>query len=362
MRTIFIIIIAVHALIHLMGFLKGFQLAEIKELSLPVNRGQGLIWLAAAIILIVSAIFFILKNEYWWMLAIAGGLISQILVILWWKDAWAGTMANAVILIVAAGALGNWRFDRETEQMKEGFIAVIAPSNEAVIQREDLYDFPEPVRRWLTRSGVAGNRMVRTVELTQSAKMKMKQGQEDWFDARAKQLFTTDPPGFIWTVDMAMNPLMQVSGRDVFKDGHGSMRILMDGVVPLVNADGPRIDEGTMQRYLGEMVWFPTAAFSPYLRWEAAGPNSARAIMRLGEKEASGLFEFDAKGDLLRFEAMRFYGNDPGAERFPWVITCQQFGNPGGFWIPVKMQATWHFPGGPWTWLDLRIDSIRYGY
>ena len=54
-----------------------------------------------------------------------------------------------------------------------------------------------------------------------------------------------------------MNPLMAVVGRDKYVNGRGEMLIKILGLLPVVDARGPEMDQGTMLRYLAEMTWFP---------------------------------------------------------------------------------------------------------
>ncbi len=54
----------------------------------------------------------------------------------------------------------------------------------------------------------------------------------------------------------------------MFKDGKGSMIIKVLSLINVVNdSNNEKINQGTLQRYLGEITWFPTAAVSPYIKW-----------------------------------------------------------------------------------------------
>lgn len=55
MRWIPIALIGVHGLIHLMGFAKGFGYAELPQLTQPVSRSWGVVWLSAACLVTASA-------------------------------------------------------------------------------------------------------------------------------------------------------------------------------------------------------------------------------------------------------------------------------------------------------------------
>lgn len=49
MRTAFLTITTFHALIHLMGFVKAFGLANVRGLDHTVPKTTGLIWLIVAL-------------------------------------------------------------------------------------------------------------------------------------------------------------------------------------------------------------------------------------------------------------------------------------------------------------------------
>ncbi len=115
MKWFFFFLISLHALIHLLGFVKAFQLAEINQLTQQISKPIGVIWLLAFLILVIAAIQFILEKDIWWMLALIGIIISQVLIILYWQDAKFGTIPNVIILLVAVVAFADWSFNRDVK-------------------------------------------------------------------------------------------------------------------------------------------------------------------------------------------------------------------------------------------------------
>lgn len=99
MRIIFLIILFLHGLIHLMGFAKAFQLAEIEQLTLPISKLSGLFWLLTCILMLSAGAAYLLKMDWWWIIALLAVVISQVLILMYWQDAKAGTIANLLILI-----------------------------------------------------------------------------------------------------------------------------------------------------------------------------------------------------------------------------------------------------------------------
>jgi len=96
MRIIFIILIGVHAVIHVMGLIKAFNIAEIKELTQPISKPLGIIWLLTFLLFLTVLIQYLVKSEFWWLTAFIAILLSQALIIIFWHDAKFGTIANII--------------------------------------------------------------------------------------------------------------------------------------------------------------------------------------------------------------------------------------------------------------------------
>ena len=106
MELIFVIVLGVHGFIHLYGFASEQFLVDIKELTWKkivtvhprLNKIIGVFWAIAWIFFWLSAIGIMFGENWWKIAALAGVTISQILVILYLKYAWFGTIGNALII------------------------------------------------------------------------------------------------------------------------------------------------------------------------------------------------------------------------------------------------------------------------
>lgn len=98
MRWFFLALIVVHGLIHLMGPAKAFGLAELPQLTQPISRGMGVVWLAAGLAMLFAGAAFHWGQRGWWLVAVVAVLLSQIAIVASWADAKVGTLANLVIL------------------------------------------------------------------------------------------------------------------------------------------------------------------------------------------------------------------------------------------------------------------------
>jgi hypothetical protein len=127
-RGIFLFLLLVHGLIHITGFAKAFKLADIPQLTLPIARAAGALWLLAAVLFVVAVVLSVLQNNYWWLLAIPAVVLSQALIIGAWPDAKFGTIIN--VIAVAGIVLGwaHWNFQELAAQERQALLAANTPT------------------------------------------------------------------------------------------------------------------------------------------------------------------------------------------------------------------------------------------
>jgi hypothetical protein len=359
LRIIFFVIVLMHGLIHLLGFIKAFELAEIPQLGMAISKPRGLIWLLCVLLFIAAMFLFLFKKDWWWMLALPAVLLSQILVFAYWQDAKFGSIPNIIVLITCLIAYGQWQFQRESmEKRKQLLPASQAQSDN--ISEAGLPSLPKPVSRWLRTCGAVNKTAIHTVYLRQGGEMRTSPDGK-WMPVVAEQWFTLTQPGFLWTADVGSG-LMQFAGRDFFYRGQGSMLIKVQSLLPVVDAKGEAINQGTMLRFLSEMVWFPTAALQPYIQWEAIDDRQARATIQYDGQSASGIFTFSEQGQVLSFDARRYYQRKEEATLEDWHIAVE----PGsyrefeGISVPTQASVTWQLQEGDYTWFRLNVQQVAY--
>lgn len=360
MKYIFLFLVFLHGLIHLLGFVKGFGLSEVKELSLSISKPMGFLWLVAAVLFVAYGILFLNSSKLAWILGLLTVLVSQILIVLFWSDAKFGTVPNLIVLVVVLTSIGNYNFQNRVDKETDELLSRNNVREDRIVTEHDVEELPEPVKNWLRSSGIVGRSFIHCGKVIQKATMQMKPNQKDWLTADAVQYTTLNKPAFIWTVDAKMNPLLYFLGRDKFEHGHGAMLIKVNGLFNIVNAKGKKLDEGSLQRYLGEMVWFPTLAMSPYITWEPIDATTAKATMTYKGTTGSGTFYFNENGDVVSFSALRYQGNEADSKRYPWVMDILNYKTFEGIKVPVNMTSTWKLDDGDWTWLKLEVTDIQY--
>ncbi len=361
LRNIFPFLLLLHGLIHLLGFAKAFKLAEVPQLGGQFSRPAGLAWLAAAVLFVLAVALFILEKDWWWMPAAAAVALSQILIFTRWHDARFGTIINVIALAGAAVAFGRWNFNQMVEREVAAGFSALKPADK-ILTREMTAQLPPIVQKWLERSGAVGKKLAARARLHQKGQIRTSP-ESDWVPVEANQYVRLDRPGFLWAADMKFAPLVHVAGRDKYEEGQGHMLIKALWLVPIADAKGPAIDQGSMLRFLAEICWCPSAAVADYIRWEPVDSLSARAVMSYGDVEASGVFTFTPDGDPVSFDALRYYDRKQGATLEKWHIDM----DPGsyrafeGIRIPTQSAVTWQLEQGDFTWYRLEITEMWFG-
>ena len=149
MRYLFLAILLIHGLIHLLGFNKAFRIRGTSQLTKPISRPEGLLWLFVALLFVFSILPFIRNQSTWAVMALVAVVISQVLILGAWHDAKYGTIVNVIILLVALPVIGSWNFENTYRaDIKKAFRNIKVEQKEFITQK-DLDPLSYPVQKYL---------------------------------------------------------------------------------------------------------------------------------------------------------------------------------------------------------------------
>lgn len=358
LRVLFALILLGHGLIHFMGFAKAFGYGNITQLTRDISKTAGILWAVTALLFVITAVLYLLKKE-WWFVALPAVLLSQVLIFIVWQDAKFGTMANCLVLLVGTVHYADWKFNNRVTTEVTSLLSQSQAKNTLVTPKM-LSPLPPVVQKWLLRSGVIGKELIYTVRLKQEGTMLTKPNGK-WMPFKAVQYFSVDQPAFNWQTKVQAIPGIYLSGRDKYKNGQGEMLIKLLSLKNVVNAGGTeQMNQGTLVRYLSETCWFPTAALSPYIKWEPIDSQSTKVTMNYSGVTADGVFLFNDQGDITGFEAMRYGEFDGKTSLEKWHITTKGYHVFEGVRVPYKSEVTWKLKSGDFTWLKLELLDLQY--
>ena len=264
-----------------------------------------------------------------------------------------------IFLMIIASFIAMLMFRQKVKVEVKELFNTNGDNNKKIILKEDLLGLPPCVQSWLEHSYVIGRERISTVRLKQKGKMRTKEGQP-WMPVEAEQYFTVEEPGFIWRAKVRMAPCLYFAGRDKYYEGKGNMLIKVVSLIPVVDAQGKEMDQGVLLRYLAEIMWFPTAALSSYIKWEEIDLHSARATMSYKGVTASGVFSFNELGDVINFVCQRYMEAKGQFSLETWSTPPMSYHNFDGIRIPNTVQAIWKLKTGDFCWFKGEVTEIEY--
>lgn len=343
-----------------MGFLKAYGLANFNQLMQFISKPIGMVWLLISFLFITIAVLMLLKKEWWPYVGLIAVFLSQVLIIVFWKDAKFGTIANIVILMASLTGYGELQFNRMVGNETQEILKNLNLEYPIQIKEDGIKHLPTIVQKWLISSGVLENDRAVSVRLFQEGEMKTSPDGK-WMPFTASQYFNCFNPSFVWRTRVKPLPLTFMNGRDKLINGEGEMLIKLFSMITVGNERGnEKINTASMQRYLAEMCWFPSVAINDYIGWEAIEPTTAKAILTIGGKSVSGIFNFSSEGEMLSFETERYYGSGKDAVLEKWLIEMVDYKKFDGIKIPHKCKVTWKLNAGDFNWLNLEITAMEY--
>lgn len=267
-------------------------------------------------------------------------------------------LLGVVIGLYVVQFISNLIFNKKVRHEVEIIYKGIKPGNNDIVMEKDLERLPEPVKKYLSNSGVIGKPRIKTVRLKQDAKIRMSQ-ESRWFRHTTVQYFNTENPGFIWYANMPILAGLSMKVRDKYFRGKGDMLGKLFSVIPIVTGSGFKIDQGSLSRFVGEMTWFPTAFLNDYCKWESRDNYSAVLNINIDNVKVNGIFTFDENYNLKTFECPRWMDIDD-KEMKTYMNYFEESKVINGIRIPIRGKAVWKLEKGELIYWDGMITEIEY--
>lgn len=349
LSIIFIVITAIHGLIHLMGFVAYWPLAKLDQIPYKTSllggrleigasgmRAYSLLWLLAALGFAGATVALAMGRAAWAPLMLAAVILSIGVCILDWGVALRGVWID-VALLLALGIVFGLRVPPANFPVYASAAGVVEtmslPSGlSAPVERFYRLTYGEQIPVY--HSAVIDARgTLRFMGIT--------------FPARAR---------FTHIVGQGYRHYLECTfyGFSVFKvnerylDGHLWMQLPVGTI-----ENDARYDGAANQGLWAESAWYPASYLvDPRVRWEAVDEATAKLYVPLGDGEQVFTVHFDLHSrDLGGMETIRFSDSKRGTMR--WT-TRTALGETIGMTPGVKYNtATWEDEGTPWLVMHL---------
>jgi hypothetical protein len=362
MRWIFAFIIALHGLIHLMGPAKAFGYADLPQLTQPISRVVGLVWLAAAVLMLAAVAALFAWPRGWWIIGAVALVASQAAIFTSWSDAKAGTIANLILLAgVAYGFFTQGPASFRAQFERDIRAGLARPVDAAPLTDADLAPLPYPVQRYLRATGMAGQPRIHNYRVRMRGRIRSGPNAR-WMPFEAdQQSFTDHPTRLFWIRATMMG--VPIDGLHRLADGHAIMRIKPLGAFAVVDAAGPEMDQGETVTVFNDMCLLaPGTLVDPAIQWEPVDARTAKARFTHGAHTISATLFFDEEGLLKDFVSDDRLASNDGKEykRWRWSTPIAEYRAYGPYRLAARGEARWHPPEGEYVYAAIDILDVEY--
>ncbi len=356
-RLIFIGIVVIHGLIHLLGFYKAFEMANIAGLTQKIARPFGILWLTSSLMFVITAITYAFKSPWWWAIAIVSVILSQTLVVIFWQDGKFGTIPNVIILVIALLNLGNLLFERGYKEDVQNGLNRVKSLPMEILTEADIRSLPQPVQRYLNYVGVIGKPKVITMRALLTGQMRDKD--KDFFPFISEQYNFYDEPARLFFMKARIFGIT-VPGYHRYIDGNAMMDIRLFGLLSVVKHSGTVMDISDTVTLFNDMCLLaPATLIDKRITWEKIDDLTVKATFTNRGISISATLYFNKEGQLVNFVSEdRWAVGDMKKYRFSTPLSNYKKIN--GYNLPTYGEAIWHYPVGDFTYGKIEIKNIEY--
>ena len=224
--------------------------------------------------------------------------------------------------------------------------------SDKIYHSSQLNGLPEPVQRYFRYALRDEQPYISSIRLEHigSFKADLKKG---FISISGEQYFSVQPPQFIWKGSTAM-----FTARDSYIADFGNLKVSLFNLFTVVNAKGNEINEGELQRWLAESIWFPTNLLpSENVTWAAINENAAKLSFRYKAIAFDFNVTFNALGEITAMETYRFMTDK---KRQKWLCKMANYKEVNNVKVPFSAEAIWKLQTGDFTYAKFEVQGIKY--
>ncbi len=255
-----------------------------------------------------------------------------------------------VLSVILAKLNLNYQFNKAVKTLLDQ----PKPDRDRIFNLYQLDGLPEPVQRYFKHVLKIGQPYINHVSLTHGGQFKMGLD-KNWMDIEGEQYFTTPKPGFIWKGTTRM-----FTAFDSYINDSGRLVAWVLSCIKVADSKGENFNEGELQRWLAESVWFPTNLLpSQWLSWSAMDERTAKLSFNYKDVSFSFTVLFNEIGEIVQMETQRFMAEN---KRERWICQFSDYQNKNEIIIPTIGEVSWRLEKGDFSYAKFKVNTIKYDW
>jgi hypothetical protein len=364
MRWVVGLLMVAHGLIHILGAAKGLGWADVTQLTAPISKVWGAVWLLAAVSVAAGGVMLVAGERMWWVVGGLAVVISQVVIVSSWTDAKTGTILNVIVFgAVVHGWASQGPRSARAEYRRRIVGALSAPIPSTVMTEDELTSLPWPVAAYVRQSGAVGQ--PRVVALRARFHGRIRGGPtKPWMTFTGEQVNSYGPqPERFFLMDAELFGL-PIDVLHAFESGAATMRVRALSLFTMVDASGPEMDRGETVTIFNDLcILAPAALVDAPISWQSVDEHHVRGAYTYGTNTVTAELTFNDDHELVDFVSDdRTAISSDGTTFTPqrWSTPISGYRSLGRSRLGTIGEARWHASDGEFAYLEYCLDNIVY--
>jgi Family of unknown function (DUF6544) len=223
----------------------------------------------------------------------------------------------------------------------------------------DLTGLPDPVRRYVQRSGAVGRPRPQNMRVVMDATMYRKPGAP--MRARSVQYSFFAQPTRLFLMEARMFGL-PVRALHVYRQAQATFTVRVASTKNIVDQHGEAISAAETVTVLNDLcLMAPGALVDPRLAWSPVDDRSAAVTFTNGPRAVTATLVFNDRDELVDFWSDDRPDSSTGTfVPMRWSTPVSEYRDVGGRHLLHSGGAVYHRPDGPFTYGEFTMRSIQY--
>lgn len=361
MKIVFYLVLIFHAIFHLLGFFKAFNIAKLNEITSKISEFNGILWLLTSVSLIVTVALMLFEIDLWPVIAFSSVVLSQILIITTWKDSKYGTIINVLLLLIAIFGFAGINFKKNFKRDVQNTLTKEAPAKVSVLTLKDISALPDKVQEYVIYSGSIDRPKVLNFNLTFNGQIR-KNNEAPWMPFVSEQYNFISSSSRLFFMDAEMKNL-PVAGYHRFENGNAFMDIRLLSLFKVQYEEGKEMGIAETVTFFNDMCCMaPATLIDKRIEWLGQNGDSVFAKFTNNSISIKATLVFNAAHQLINFISEDRYTRtgDGTMKQIRWSTPLKNYRSYHGYNLPGFAETIYSYPSVDVLYGTFELKTIEY--
>lgn len=226
-----------------------------------------------------------------------------------------------------------------------------------ILSEEHLAHLPKAIQKHFMLCGFIGHPIAMNADVIwKESFIKLKPNQA-WKPLKTSQFNSVNP---IMRTSFMQVKKMFFAGKDLYKNGQGTMKGKILNLFTVVNAKGKEISQSALITSFCEMMLLSGYALQDYIQWKEIDHRTVEGVLSDHDFKVSGIFHFDDVGRFSYFECNdRYFDTGDGSfEKKKFMARVDSYKHLSNHYQPEHVSVIWILDGEEYVYFKGSIERV----